>query len=397
MSNTRAFEVVRQNWQRFPAGWRRQHGETVVASFPSLAEAEAECARREQLAREAVNPFACGVIWTDRTEMPEPIFADWVRDADLPPPPAPGGQCEWLAWWELLRRERLPEYRTMVWGILANLRFHAVRERPIGLRFFVLSDAAARQVMEREQLNGGWREWWDGRICLLGEGGEPIEVSFVRNRLQLLIADLDNRARVDYHPNQRYDVRKRIEDPFTGQTGDPIYQPPDPSLRYRIDEIPLDGEPSPGDPVYVVCRSAFDLSDEGLWRPIQNEESSPVVPVRAFASRTKANANLNALNAEIHRVMDPVLAWSARETEGEAGPLLELIARWGLPSPLAQPSFYHSEESVVGTAELARWVATNGVHLSGDQRVELWERMGDYQYVTCVLQLTPDDLGGGLL
>src|SRR5580704_9262075 len=146
MSNTPAFDVVRQNWQRFPAGWRRQHGETVLASFATLAEAEAECARREQLAREAVNPFACGVIWTDRTEIPEWVFPGWVEDADLPPPPVSGGRRDWIAWWELLRRERPPEYRTMVWGILANLRFHVVRERPTGLRLFVLSEAAARQV-----------------------------------------------------------------------------------------------------------------------------------------------------------------------------------------------------------------------------------------------------------
>src|SRR5262245_35198843 len=207
------FEVVRQNWYRFPVrgpalGWRRTQGETVLATLPTRAAAESDAATRERAARAVVNPFRCGIVWTDRTEMPEPVFADWVADHDLPDPPEIEGRRDWAAWWDVLCAERSPAHRDVVWGILTNLRLYAVREREPGPRLFVLYRAASEDVTEREELPDGWWERGTGRVQLLPEGGDPVEASLDRARLERQIPDLFEEERQDWYSAQ-FDVRTR--------------------------------------------------------------------------------------------------------------------------------------------------------------------------------------------
>jgi hypothetical protein len=397
MSTPHQFEVVRQNWQRFPGGWRRLHGETVLASFPTVAEAEADAQRREQAAREAVNPFACGVLWSDRTDMPEPVFFDWAGDADLPPVPETNGRRDWIAWWEQLRQERSAAHAAMVWGMLPRLRFYHVRKREPGLRLFVLSQVAVWEEYDHEDLpDGGWRESWNGRLRLLSEGCDPpILVSLDRARLEQAQATRYAEDLPHFEPNRRYDVRRYTEDPFTGQTGPLEYQQPELVFCYRIDEVPLDALPAPGEPVYLVCRAGYELSDIGLWTLIETDASIAGVPVRAFCNLTDARAYWETLNGEVHTVMDPVLArpgWSTGATQDT--PLQELVARWGLPELPTYPAHYDKNKRVVLLWQLAEWYSANGAELSAERRVEMWNQLGDYRYMTQVLAFTPDQPGG---
>jgi len=438
MGHSPRFNVVRQNWQRFPRGWRRLHGETVLASFATRAEAEADAARREREARAAVNPFACGIAWTDRTDMPEPVFADWVADADLPAPPlvtaqpAPrkkgrrdggtrtgteppaqrgsrrepsaaratqlAGRRDWAAWWELVRADHPPRRRAPVWDVLSKLRFYSVRRREPGPRLFVLSRVAAWEEYEREDTPGGWREWWEGRMRLLGEGGDPIEVSFDRRRLGRRAAELYAQEDGNFPPNMRYDTRRQTEDPFTAQSGEPVYQPPRPEFRFRIDEIPLDEEPEQGKPVFLVDRAAYDLSDGGLWTLIETDVSCSVVPVRAFRRKHDAQAYRDVLNRATHEVMDPVLfppGWSTGVCG--AAPLIELAAGWGLPEVPTRPSVFREGERMAVLPDLAQWWEANGRDLTTERRVELWGRLGDYRYMNFLTQFTPDRPGGRVM
>jgi hypothetical protein len=395
MGSSPRFGVVRQNWQRFPRGWRRLHGETVLASFVTRAEAEADAARREQEAQAVVNPFACGIVWTDRTDMPEPVFADWVGDADLPAPPEADGRRDWVAWWELVRAADPPRRRTPVWDVLSKLRFYSVRRREPGPRLFVLSYVAAWEEYEREDTGRGWRQWWDGRVRLLGEGGNPIEVSFDRGRLERRAAELYAQQQGDFHPNARYDTRRLSEDPFIAQTGDRVYLPPRPEFGFRIDEVPLDAKPARSKPVFVVGRAAYDLSDGGLWTLIETDVSCSMVPVRAFRHKRDAQAYRDVLNRETHEVMDPVLfppGWSTGITG--AAPLIELAAGWGLPEVPTRPSAFRKGERMVVLPDLAGWWEANGRDLTAERRVELWGRLGDYRYMNFLTQFTPDRPGG---
>ena len=58
------FVLQRLNWQRHGTGdgegWVRLPGRVRLQSFPDLRSAEDERRRREEGARERVNPFACG-------------------------------------------------------------------------------------------------------------------------------------------------------------------------------------------------------------------------------------------------------------------------------------------------------------------------------------------------
>jgi hypothetical protein len=397
MSTPNQFEVVRQNWQRFSRGWRRLHGETTLASFSSSAEAEADAQRREQAAHGVVNPFACGVLWTDRTDMPEPVFFDWVGDADLPPVPETGGRRDWVAWWEQLRQECSTEHAAMVWGMLPHLRFYHVRQRHPGPRLFVLSHVAAWEQYDHEDLpDGGWQETWNGRLRLLSEGCDPpILVSLDRGRLERAQAACYAEQSLHFEPNWRYDASRYTEDPFTAQTGPLEYRPPESAFCYRIDEVLLDALPEQGKPVYLVCRAGYELTDIGLWTLIETDASIAQVPVRAFCSLSEALACGNALNGEVHRVMDPVLerpGWSTGVRE--ADPLQELAAQWGLPELPTHPGRFKTNTRVVVLWQLAEWYSANGANLNAERRVELWDRLGDYRFMARILAFTPDQPGG---
>jgi hypothetical protein len=385
------FEVVRHNWRRFPGGWRRIHGETVLASFPARDEAAADATGRERAARVAANPFRCGIVWADRTEMPEPVFADWAADHDLPAPPESEGRRDWAAWWDVLRAELSPAHREMVWEVFPNLKFHAVREREPGPRAFVLYQLADFPIEERVDLpGGGWTYQWDGRIRLLEEGGHPLEVSFDRVRLEAQIPALFDAERADFDPARRYDTRALDSDPFT-DPGPPVYAPPAPAHLFRVAEIPLDAEPERNERVYVVCRAAHTISEDGFWAQLESDAALSVVPVRAFRSESDARAYRETLNRQIHEVLDPVM-WAPGWSNGTCGsePLLALATEWGLPPMPTQMSVIRSRGPRVTLSDLAVWWKANNHHLTRERRAQLWANLGDYRYMTIVFAVIPD-------
>src|SRR5262249_36348507 len=141
-----------------------------------------------------------------------------------------------------------------------------------------------------------------------------------------------------------------------GQGAPPVYVPPEPRFRYRIDEIPIDRVPEPGGPVWIVGRAAFELLENGLWQYVQEEGDINLVPLRAFSTWDAASAYFAELNAEIHRVMDPCLARSEWWTNvRDAEPLQELAAAWGLPPlPTRESANRYRPGRVVLLEELAR-------------------------------------------
>jgi hypothetical protein len=68
----------------------------------------------------------------DLTSFPEPIFADWLRDADLTPPKLPssgelpGG--DWADWWDANAPHMTDSQRARVWRALDKLRFFEIVE-----------------------------------------------------------------------------------------------------------------------------------------------------------------------------------------------------------------------------------------------------------------------------
>lgn len=386
MPGSPRFDVVRLNWHRHPGGWMRMAGERAVASFGSRAEAEEDAARREQAARVVVNPFLCGFVWTDRTALPEPVFADWVADHDLLSPPVADGRREWAAWWELIR-ERGPEFEAMVWGVLPGVRFFAVREVTPGPRAFVLLRNAAITEEPRDEVPLGRRARWTGRMRVLPEGGEPVMLSFNRSRLEEHRDSLEANRLADDQDDFLY-RDERAADPF--DTTPTAYVPANPSFLYEIAELELPAAPDPFAPVRVVCRAGHFI-DNGEW--VQCEEPTCLVPLRAFTNPGETEHRRKRANRAVHGAMDPVFfapGWS-NGSVGAAN-LNTLFESRGLP-PLPTALRFGSKTPSTTIHELGAWWRANGDRLTSDLRPVVWELLGDYGFLCPVLEFIPDQPG----
>jgi hypothetical protein len=122
------FLVRRRNWQRGAAGWVCLPGETVVASFETVEEAEADRRVREAAARSKVNPFECGPLRL-LTHLPEPVLRDWLQDAGVDPPGPEYGTPGWAEWWHDRHAAMSVVQREKVWEGLDKLRFFDVAEK----------------------------------------------------------------------------------------------------------------------------------------------------------------------------------------------------------------------------------------------------------------------------
>lgn len=127
MATTVRHVVSRLNWRESVGVWCRLPGDTRVASFVAADDAAADRATREQAARERLNPFRCGTAWHERTAMPEPVFRDYLQDADIAPPE--DGE-PWAEWWEATAPTLTPDQKSRVWEGLTGLRFYTIEERP---------------------------------------------------------------------------------------------------------------------------------------------------------------------------------------------------------------------------------------------------------------------------
>lgn len=121
------YVVSRLNWRESAGIWCRLPGDTRMASFESADDAAADRTKREQAARQRVNPFQCGTAWHERTAMPELIFRDYLQDADIAPPDE---STPWDKWWEAVVPTLTADLKARVWEGLTGLRFYTVEERP---------------------------------------------------------------------------------------------------------------------------------------------------------------------------------------------------------------------------------------------------------------------------
>jgi hypothetical protein len=196
--------VSRLNWR--PTGKRvlvRLPGETRVAAFADFDAADADRTDREAAARAIVNPFCCGVVWCDRSHLPEPVFRDFVRDAGVEPPTivAPAdpdghpalrkrrqqaeapesGFVSWAAWWEATAPALSAEQCARVWEGLGRVRFFRTEERPVR--------SVAYTVVEiRWNYNDMW--YYPG-----DEGGEHVVAYRSRERAEAECARRNAEAR----------------------------------------------------------------------------------------------------------------------------------------------------------------------------------------------------------
>jgi hypothetical protein len=105
------------------------------ASFPTREEADAERARREQAARELVNPFAAGPFPHGQTSLSAYALRDWMLDGGLSPPKPDAGGDAWRAWWR--SKGWTAEQRAHAWAGLDKMRFSEVEEVPAGETVFL--------------------------------------------------------------------------------------------------------------------------------------------------------------------------------------------------------------------------------------------------------------------
>src|SRR5262249_13583180 len=124
----------------------------------------ADLRRREAEARAVVNPLACGVSLHDQTSLPEPVFADWVQEAGLtPPPPNADGLRDWPYWWFTHRPAWEPDQVAHIWKAMDRLRLFEVTERRPGPRMYVL-------VGPDWDVEEGWVDQGNGTRTLTANG-----------------------------------------------------------------------------------------------------------------------------------------------------------------------------------------------------------------------------------
>ena len=126
------YVVQRRNWarQRSDGIVRliRLPGSVRLASFDSEADALAECARLEEQARRAVNPFCCdGAGLHYQSHLDDGRLRDFLLDAGIDPPP-PGET--WIDWWQRIKDSLDAFQWHHAWKALDRLVFHEVTARP---------------------------------------------------------------------------------------------------------------------------------------------------------------------------------------------------------------------------------------------------------------------------
>jgi hypothetical protein len=150
MSGQRYFVVERLNWRPCEGPADRAKGRAKkkqvarallpggerVTCFDDAGEADADCWRREALVRAGVNPFACGAAFCYLTGLDEGRLGDWVQDAGLTPPAAPGLES-WREWWAEREPAMTELQRARVWEALDRVRFFRVVEAPRRVLFVV--------------------------------------------------------------------------------------------------------------------------------------------------------------------------------------------------------------------------------------------------------------------
>ncbi len=140
MADEVRFTVRRFNWRWAGTCFVRAPGEHRLTTFDTADDAHADAWRREQEVRGRVNPFACGPAFHYLSTMPEPIYLDWLRDADVTPPePDATGKRPWVAWWDTTKTGLSESQNFRVWEGLNRVRFFdVIARRPSQVAYAVV-------------------------------------------------------------------------------------------------------------------------------------------------------------------------------------------------------------------------------------------------------------------
>lgn len=199
MTDVPRFVVRRFNWRWAGTCFVRAPGDHRVGWFDTRDAADADAWRRELAVRGRVNPFACGPAFHYLSTLPEPIYLDWLRDADvIPPEPAADGKRPWLAWWDATRPTLSDAQEFRVWEGLNRVRFFdVIARRP--------SQVAYAVVRILWDYNDAWDEPGD-------EGGETVVVLRSRESAEKRRQELENAERSRRGENQGSVTMKRWDD-----------------------------------------------------------------------------------------------------------------------------------------------------------------------------------------
>jgi hypothetical protein len=271
------FVVARTNWRVVgeSGAFVRLPGETRVAAFANASHAEADRATREAEARRLVNPFRCGVLWSERSHLPEPVFRDFIKDTGVEPPvlvplprvdekglpigpydrrqleqerPVPPGAFrDWAAWWDATAPALSAEQVARVWEGLDRIRFFRTEERPVRAVAFAV-------VRIDWNYNDMW--YYPG-----DDGGETVVAYRTRERAEAECARQNAEAREQWRRDLGLARSEEVTDPdrdpqslyqfdmqhrpFPGRSSlEPQLEPPpraqkDPEKLFTVDEVPF--------------------------------------------------------------------------------------------------------------------------------------------------------------
>lgn len=229
MPNTR-FVVKRLRWlpNSYDDKLTRLPGETPVASFATIDEADADCRTREEAVRKVVNPFFCADMLHYLTHFDEPRLRDWLMDHGIDPPqPQPDGATDWAAWWKKNHKKLSADKRAAVWEALGKVRFFTIAEEPVrpvgyavvqinwvyndeyydadpeGGRLLTVYRSRKKAEEECETLNGLAREEWGDVFQEFGldpdefDPDEQLEMFNMEDRLRVQRGLLDPKGLKD--------------------------------------------------------------------------------------------------------------------------------------------------------------------------------------------------------
>jgi hypothetical protein len=322
------YSVYRLNWRCSSIGvWSRLPGRTRLATYSTAAEADADLRRRQQNARQRINPFTAGRA-SEFTSMPFPAFLELIRQLGLTAPTEkyPG----WFGWWETVSDAQ----RSRLWQAFDRLRFYElIAEPPPTLGYAVLElngvqDGRGTQRLHDEGgiVRGVYRDWERARGCYFPR--------FVGARKRWLPADDDpldpethwrNYARPSKHDIVRVDLESELDKTSAKKQRD----------------------------INLVVRRVWTAGSDAP-QPLQNER----VPVCAFGNPASAENRRGELEAAIpaqHDLCDVFAGWF---DENDTDAFFDAVKHLNLPAP---------------DTNVPKWWFENREEITREQRQAMWK------------------------
>lgn len=333
MADETVFRVRRARWLRAGDGWLRLPGETVVATHPTAAAAEADRVRREATARRVVQPFRCGTGLWSRTSLDADRLHDWFLDAGVEPP----ADRDWAAWWDAHEAGLSDAAWSRLWAGLDRLRF-----------FDVVAEPALPVVHVVLEIRW-YEDEYEGVVTAEPEGGTPTEAHRTA-RLARLEAD-------EWHQSRRTARWRTLSEPSWGsfdrggrvrQAADP-FDPATPTRDedvrrvsgdavrfFDVAEVPVvggTGTRGRRSRLHIVTRLGWGEA-EGRFRRDYQDGGTPMM---AFHDRAEARDFAEEEDQRVRRVLSP-FAFASGGMVGEVSALAERefidsVVALGLPPP----------------------------------------------------------------